>query len=70
MTDITSCTGEQCPIRDKCYRYTAVRSCVQSYFMDVPYDYEKNSCEYYLMPWLSKEPNRVTRLQEESKVIL
>jgi len=36
MADITKCTYEDCPVKTKCYRYTADAGLRQSYFMDTP----------------------------------
>jgi len=36
MADITKCTGNGCPIKDKCYRHTAPNSQRQSWFVDSP----------------------------------
>jgi hypothetical protein len=41
MSDITACSGisktnAPCPIKDKCYRYTAPKSDYQSWFVEVP----------------------------------
>jgi len=32
--DITKCSGDKCPIKDKCYRYLADESEYQSYVLD------------------------------------
>lgn len=46
--DITMCTGKNCPLSTKCYRFTAKPSEFrQSYFVEPPYDEEKKSCEYF-----------------------
>ena len=52
--DYTACAGEKedfaCPLRDSCYRYTGKHhEKGQSYFIDVPYDKEKESCEYQII---------------------
>jgi hypothetical protein len=50
MSDITKCYGEGCPVKNKCYRYTAVASeYVQSYFAEAPGKREdgKFTCEMY-----------------------
>lgn len=47
MADITMCVGTNCPLKEKCYRYTAkVSEYRQSYFTDVPYNKETKKCEY------------------------
>jgi hypothetical protein len=50
MADISKCYGEGCPVKNKCYRFTAVASEVwQSYFAEVPGKTEdgKFTCEMY-----------------------
>lgn len=42
MSDITKCTGIDCPLREKCYRYTAPEGNWQSYFSEIPYNREIN----------------------------
>ena len=48
MPDMTKCEGGECPIKNKCYRYTSSSSMYQSYFMEIPYDFEKGKCELIL----------------------
>jgi hypothetical protein len=36
MADITKCSGEGCPFKQDCYRFTADASDYQSWFMEVP----------------------------------
>lgn len=36
MADITKCTGDHCPMKDKCYRHTASNSEWQSWFTTPP----------------------------------
>ena len=37
MSNITKCTNKDCPVKTKCYRYTAdANELWQSYFMDTP----------------------------------
>ena len=46
MPDITMCRGEGCPLKETCYRYTAVPDEYwQSYFVEVPV--KDGECEYY-----------------------
>lgn len=50
MPDITMCKGEDCPLKDSCYRYVATPSEYrQSFFIEVPFIEEPDgtSCEYY-----------------------
>lgn len=46
MADITMCLWTDCPMKDKCYRYTAPKSLYQSVFIEVPLDKETDTCEY------------------------
>ena len=34
--DITKCKGDGCPVKERCYRFTAKADVYQSYFVDVP----------------------------------
>ncbi len=37
MSDITKCSGQDCPIKEKCFRFVAEpEPLYQSYFVDVP----------------------------------
>jgi hypothetical protein len=50
MADITMCKGTGCPIKEKCYRFTATESQYgQSYFLDVPgkIENDKFTCDMY-----------------------
>lgn len=50
MADITMCTGENCPIKKKCYRFTApVSEFRQSYFFKPPFKIKDGvvTCEMY-----------------------
>lgn len=50
MADITKCTGENCPIKEMCYRFTAKEDeLYQSYFTETPGKLENNtfSCDMY-----------------------
>lgn len=47
MPDITMCSGDNCPLKEKCYRYTANPNDLrQSYFMESPY--KNDGCEHFL----------------------
>ena len=46
MADITMCTGDGCPLKENCYRFTAEKSEYrQSYFFTPPF--EDNTCDMY-----------------------
>ena len=50
MSDIAKCSGTGCPVKEKCYRFTAQSSEYgQSYFFDVPGKTEdgKFTCDMY-----------------------
>ena len=55
MADITKCNGENCVLRDGCYRFTAPTSMVgQVYFCSTPIDYtiiKKGKCDHL---WVTK----------------
>ncbi len=54
MPDITMCKDNDCPIREKCYRYTAPPSKYrQSYFMESPR--EDGKCDYQMEVWKKKD---------------
>lgn len=46
--DITMCKGDNCPLKDQCFRYTAKPSEYQSYFVNTPYKIKNNEfkCNY------------------------
>jgi hypothetical protein len=47
MPDISKCSGEGCPMKETCYRFTAIADKLwQSYFMNAPIK-EDNTCDYY-----------------------
>ena len=48
--DISKCSGEDCPIKEKCYRFTAPTSeFMQSYFFKPPLEIKDGAftCEMY-----------------------
>jgi hypothetical protein len=47
MADITMCLGINCPIKDKCHRYTAQKEWVQYCFTSSPYDHDKKECNQF-----------------------
>jgi hypothetical protein len=46
MSDITKCSGFNCPLKDNCKRYNAIDGMWQSYFTEVPY--KDGKCEFFL----------------------
>jgi len=48
MPDISMCEGQNCPLKETCYRHTATpNEFRQSYFAEPPYDHKKGECKYY-----------------------
>jgi hypothetical protein len=48
MPDMSMCQGTDCPLKETCYRYTAIANEFrQTYLFDVPYDKEKEKCDFY-----------------------
>ena len=58
MADISKCNGANCPIKEKCYRFTAPDGVWQ------PYDNHKynNGCEWF---WDNRLPNKLTHKNDE-----
>lgn len=54
MADITKCTGENCTKKETCYRYTAISSERQSYFIEPPLS-KTGNCIYYWAQKLDKK---------------
>ena len=51
MADITMCAGKNCPLKDKCYRFTSnINEYWQSYFTEEPI--KNDDCEYF---WDNKD---------------
>jgi hypothetical protein len=46
MPDISMCKNEECPLRNQCYRYTAVPEVYQSYASFKPD--ENGKCDYFI----------------------
>lgn len=47
MVDISKCSGEDCNIKEECYRYTCHRSCMQS-FIGAQFDFNTGTCPKYM----------------------
>ena len=45
MPDITMCKGTNCPLKEKCYRFTAKADEYQSYFNEIPL--KDGKCDMY-----------------------
>ncbi|OKH28272.1 hypothetical protein NIES2101_43690 [Calothrix sp. HK-06] len=42
------CSGQNCPIRQDCYRFTAKILGRQDFFGQVPYNFNINCCEFFM----------------------
>jgi hypothetical protein len=56
MADITMCKGEDCPMKNDCYRHRAIPSIRQSYFATPPVDKETGKCKHF---WKIEKGNRI-----------
>lgn len=65
MADITKCTGDGCPLKLDCHRYTAKDNPIkQSYFVETPYNHKLNTCQMIWndnAEWLYQELKRITK---------
>lgn len=50
MPDITMCEGNECPLKESCYRYKAEADQYQCYFVDIPLQ-EDGTCDYFIEIW-------------------
>ncbi len=48
MPDITMCKGDDCPLKNRCYRLTEKPSERQSWFELIPYDHYMGGCTHYI----------------------
>lgn len=46
ITDITMCQGSGCPLKESCYRYTAIENKYRQSWFD-PQRKEDGSCDHY-----------------------
>lgn len=48
MSDISKCKGDDCELKNTCYRFiVAPDPYQQSYFIEPPYQKEDGSCDFY-----------------------
>ncbi|TAH31467.1 MAG: DUF2934 domain-containing protein [Cytophagales bacterium] len=45
--DITMCGGENCPLKNNCYRFTGEILARQDFFGSLPYNQKTNECEHF-----------------------
>jgi hypothetical protein len=73
MSDITKCSGQGCPIKEKCFRFTASKNEYgQSYFIGTPGEWNKtdDSDEPYWicqMFWGEQNESILNQLKEIMK---
>jgi len=56
------CNGTKCPLNDRCLRATGDPNRFEGWFMQVPYDHTRKTCEFFLEEtWtiLSGDPETV-----------
>lgn len=72
MPDITMCKGNDCPLKESCFRYLATPVILynthypdyQSYFTDPPFNKETNTCDNY---WEARSKSQIKRLDIMTK---
>lgn len=47
MADISKCWGNDCPVKERCYRYTAPANLLRQSYGGFIYDKEKQECKYF-----------------------
>jgi len=48
MSEICKCEGENCPLKEKCYRFTSAPDLYQDYLIKAPYNIETQKCDLFL----------------------
>jgi hypothetical protein len=64
MPDFCMCPGDECPIKNQCYRYRAVQDLAQSYFRDIPYNFVKNGCKGFKV--INETSAQIRQLNDQS----
>ncbi|MEO0933465.1 MAG: DUF2934 domain-containing protein [Cyanobacteria bacterium J06641_2] len=57
--DITLCPGENCPIKQNCYRFTLQVMGRQNFFTQIPYNSSTNSCKHFISNLPREEKIRI-----------
>jgi hypothetical protein len=52
MPDMSICTGNDCPLKDSCYRYKAKAGEYMQSYIEAPYNVEEAKCDFY---WPTKQ---------------
>ena len=65
MDDLTKCSGEGCPLRYDCHRFTSIDFYNEQYFFaETPYNHKLNTCEELWndnAEWLYQELERISK---------
>ena len=48
MPDISMCNNQNCPLKDKCYRFTATPNPRWQAYSGFMYDEQTNECNYFM----------------------
>lgn len=58
MSDISMYSGQDCPLKEKCYRVSAPKGIMQSYFIGPPFNKDSKEaedeyliCDYFMEIW-------------------
>lgn len=51
MPDISMCPGNNCPIKDSCYRHKAMPNGDRQSWADFQYDHEQDVCGGFVRLW-------------------
>jgi hypothetical protein len=65
MSDITKCHGIGCPIKEKCYRFTAKADEYQAYFLESPI--KDGKCDMFWMPRVHNQHLKESNYQINKK---
>ena len=57
MPDISMCANEDCPIKQSCYRYTAIANASYQSYAEFEYKNDKDKCDYFWQNWEKEEGN-------------
>jgi hypothetical protein len=47
-SDISKCKGSYCPLKMACHRFLAKSQDYQSYMIDIPFNGDKQECDYQI----------------------
>ena len=65
MPDISMCMGNDCPIKETCYRYKAKPCEYQYYFIEAPY--KDGECEHYWEMGMSSKTSKKVDILKQKK---